>query len=317
MYDKWNFGTKSNQKAQAALQLKPGDEAAVSHTEPSYDFLPETVDLIEQYYKEIRTAPLLTKEEEIYYTRRLRQGDESARQQMIKSNLRLVVKIAKRYIKSGIPILDLIEEGNLGLMRAVEKFDPEKGFRFSTYGAWWIQQTIERAIMNQSRTVRVPIHVVKKVNACLRKGRELTKILDHEATASDIAMAMQRSPEEIENILALNEKTISIDAPISDAFDKPLLETLTDGQEYDPLDKFAMQDLQQNVERWLGNLSPKLREVVIRRYGLQGHDATTLDQTGMEIGLTRERVRQLQAEALKQLKRLIEKDGENEQTLLN
>lgn len=317
MYDKWNFGTKSNQKAQAALQLKPGDEASVPNQEQSYDFLPETVDLIEQYYKEIRTAPLLTKEEEIHYTRRLRQGDESARQQMIKSNLRLVVKIAKRYIKSGIPILDLIEEGNLGLMRAVEKFDPEKGFRFSTYGAWWIQQTIERAIMNQSRTVRVPIHVVKKVNACLRKGRELTKILDHEATASEIAMAMQRSPEEIENILALNEKTISIDAPISDVFDKPLLETLTEGQEYDPLDKFAMQDLQQNVERWLGNLSPKLREVVIRRYGLQGHDATTLDQTGMEIGLTRERVRQLQAEALKQLKRLIEKDGENEQTLLN
>lgn len=317
MYDKWNFGTKSNQKAQAALQLKPGDEASVPNQEQSYEFLPETVDLIEQYYKEIRTAPLLTKDEEIYYTRRLRQGDESARQQMIKSNLRLVVKIAKRYIKSGIPILDLIEEGNLGLMRAVEKFDPEKGFRFSTYGAWWIQQTIERAIMNQSRTVRVPIHVVKKVNACLRKGRELTKILDHEATASDIAMAMQRSPEEIENILALNEKTISIDAPISDVFDKPLLETLTDGQEFDPLDKFAAQDLQQNVERWLGNLSPKLREVVIRRYGLQGHDATTLDQTGMEIGLTRERVRQLQAEALKQLKRLIEKDGENEQTLLN
>ena len=319
MYDKWNFGTKSNLKSQTALQspLAEETEAKSAQQEHPYEYHTETVDLIEQYYKEIRTAPLLTKDEEIFYTRRLRQGDESARQQMIKSNLRLVVKIAKRYIKSGIPILDLIEEGNLGLMRAVEKFDPEKGFRFSTYGAWWIQQTIERAIMNQSRTVRVPIHVVKKVNACLRKGRELTKILDHEATPSDIAMAMQRSPEEIENILALNEKTISIDSPISEVFDKPLLETLADSQEFDPLDKFAMQDLQQNVERWLGSLSPKLREVVIRRYGLQGHDATTLDQTGMEIGLTRERVRQLQAEALKQLKRLIEKDGESEQTLLN
>lgn len=318
MYDKWNFGTKSNLKAQTALQPShvEGSEAKPSQDTP-YEYHTETVDLIEQYYKEIRTAPLLTKDEEIFYTRRLRQGDESARQQMIKSNLRLVVKIAKRYIKSGIPILDLIEEGNLGLMRAVEKFDPEKGFRFSTYGAWWIQQTIERAIMNQSRTVRVPIHVVKKVNACLRKGRELTKILDHDATPSEIAMAMQRSPEEIENILALNEKTISIDSPISEVFDKPLLETLADSQEFDPLDKFAMQDLQENVERWLGSLSPKLREVVIRRYGLQGHDATTLDQTGMEIGLTRERVRQLQAEALKQLKRLIEKDGESEQTLLN
>lgn len=321
MYDKWNFGTKNNLKAQIVVQSPAIEEnssqEAPDATEQAYEYHSEPVDLIEQYYKEIRKAPLLTKEEEIHYTRRLRQGDEAARQQMIKSNLRLVVKIAKRYIKSGIPILDLIEEGNLGLMRAVEKFDPEKGFRFSTYGAWWIQQTIERAIMNQSRTVRVPIHVVKKVNACLRKGRELTKTLDHEATPSDIAMAMQRDPEEIENILALNEKTVSIDSPISDIFDKPLLETLTDSQEHDPLDKFAMQDLQENVERWLGNLSPKLREVVIRRYGLQGHDATTLDQTGMEIGLTRERVRQLQAEALKQLKRLIEKDGESEQTLLN
>lgn len=318
MYDKWNFGTKSHQKAQTALQQPSDDAASSSQTEKAaVDYYPETVDLIEQYYKEIRTAPLLTKEEEIHYTRRLRQGDEAARQQMIKSNLRLVVKIAKRYIKSGIPILDLIEEGNLGLMRAVEKFDPDKGFRFSTYGAWWIQQTIERAIMNQSRTVRVPIHVVKKVNACLRKGRELTKILDHEPTASEIAMAMQRSQGEIESILSFNEKTISIDSPISDMFEKPLLETLADPQDFDPLSKLSVEDLEQNVERWLGTLSPKLREVVIRRYGLQGHDATTLDQTGMEIGLTRERVRQLQAEALKQLKRLIEKDGENEQTLLS
>jgi len=318
MYDKWNFGTKSHQKAQTALQQQSDDAASSSQTEKAaVDYYPETVDLIEQYYKEIRTAPLLTKEEEIHYTRRLRQGDEAARQQMIKSNLRLVVKIAKRYIKSGIPILDLIEEGNLGLMRAVEKFDPDKGFRFSTYGAWWIQQTIERAIMNQSRTVRVPIHVVKKVNACLRKGRELTKILDHEPTASEIAMAMQRSQGEIESILSFNEKTISIDSPISDMFEKPLLETLADPQDFDPLSKLSVEDLEQNVERWLGTLSPKLREVVIRRYGLQGHDATTLDQTGMEIGLTRERVRQLQAEALKQLKRLIEKDGENEQTLLS
>lgn len=318
MYDKWNFGTKNHQKAQTALQQHSEEPSqSASPEKSSIEYYPETVDLIEQYYKEIRSAPLLTKEEEIHYARRLRQGDEAARQQMIKSNLRLVVKIAKRYIKSGIPILDLIEEGNLGLMRAVEKFDPDKGFRFSTYGAWWIQQTIERAIMNQSRTVRVPIHVVKKVNACLRKGRELTKILDHEPTAGEIAIAMQRSQDEIENILTFNEKSISIDSPISDMFEKPLLDTLSDSQDYDPLNKLSVQDLEQNVERWLGTLSPKLREVVIRRYGLQGHDATTLDQTGMEIGLTRERVRQLQAEALKQLKRLIEKDGESEQTLLS
>lgn len=330
MYDKWNYGVKKSipacsdpsqtQEYEETLPEQIDANSAnaniIENAEKEY-ISSEPVDLIEQYYKEIRASNLLTKEEEIYYARRIQQGDIAAKHQMIKSNLRLVVKIAKRYIKSGIPILDLIEEGNIGLMRAVEKFDPEKGFRFSTYGAWWIQQTIERAIMNQSRTVRVPVHVVKQVNACLRKGRELTKQLDHEPRASDIAAAMQRTSEEIEQMLSFNEKTISMDSPISDMIDKPLIDTLHDNQDYDPLHRFAKMDLKENIERWLTRLSPKHREVVIRRYGLQGHDVSTLDQTGLEIGLTRERVRQLQTEALKQLKKLIEKDGENGQTLLN
>lgn len=329
MYDKWNYGVKKNFNASSASNESSEYDESIPER---YDLISkqstfadssekdnygEPFDLIEQYYKEIRTSPLLSKDEEIHYARRIQQGDNEARHKMIKSNLRLVVKIAKRYIKSGIPILDLIEEGNIGLMRAVEKFDPEKGFRFSTYGAWWIQQTIERAIMNQSRTVRVPVHVVKQMNACLRKGRELTKKLDHEPRPSDIAKAMQRSPDEIEQMLSLNEKTISMDSPISELIDRPLIDTLHDNQDFDPLHKFAKMDLQENMERWLKRLSPKHREVVIRRYGLQGHDVATLDQTGIEIGLTRERVRQLQTEALKQLKKLIEKDGENGQTLLN
>ncbi len=329
MYDKWNYGVKKNINAYTqALDTQESEDspanpfAAPAHPTVAetqeYDFShSEPFDLIEQYYKEIRTSPLLTKEEEIFYARKIQKGDIQAKHKMIKCNLRLVVKIAKRYIKSGIPILDLIEEGNIGLMRAVEKFDPEKGFRFSTYGAWWIQQTIERAIMNQSRTVRVPVHVVKQVNACLRKGRELTKQLDHEPRAADIAAAMQRCPEEIEQMLTFNEKTISMDSPISELIDKPLIDTLHDNQDFDPLHKFACMDLKENIERWLQRLSPKHREVVVRRYGLQGHDVATLDQTGSEIGLTRERVRQLQSEALKQLKKLIEKDGENGQTLLN
>lgn len=319
MYDKWNYGVKREEET-------PIQDDNIDFNGPTnrfdvyYEAENETsdpVDLIEKYYKDIRTSPLLNKEEEIFYARLIRKGDSDARQRMIKSNLRLVVKIAKRYIKSGIPILDLIEEGNLGLMRAVEKFDPEKGFRFSTYGAWWIQQTIERAIMNQSRTVRVPIHVVKKVNACLRKSRELTKILKHEPRASDIANAMKHRPDEIEKILQLNEKTLSMDYPVTGSFDKPLIENIPDNQNQDPFDNFMRADLKQNMERWIGHLSPRLREVVIRRYGLQGHDATTLDQTGLEIGLTRERVRQLQTEALKQLKKLIDRDGESKNTLLN
>ena len=329
MYDKWNYGVKKNFNAysntaenQDNTDAQPSlfdlsTALASSNDHVEKELYAEPFDLIEQYYKEIRTSPLLTKEEEIFYARKIQQGDIEAKHKMIKSNLRLVVKIAKRYIKSGIPILDLIEEGNIGLMRAVEKFDPEKGFRFSTYGAWWIQQTIERAIMNQSRTVRVPVHVVKQVNACLRKGRELTKQLDHEPRAADIAAALKRNPEEIEQMLSFNEKTISMDSPISELIDKPLIDTLHDGQDFDPLHKYASMDLKDNIERWLQRLSPKHREVVIRRYGLQGHDVATLDQTGLEIGLTRERVRQLQSEALKQLKKLIEKDGENGQTLLN
>lgn len=319
MYDKWNYGIKKNLEPLAA----PVESSERKLVKPAQDYIEkkrlpsDPIDLIEKYYKEIRSSPLLTKEQEIFYARLVQQGDIEAQHKMIKSNLRLVVKIAKRYIKSGIPILDLIEEGNLGLIRAVEKFDPEKGFRFSTYGAWWIQQTIERAIMNQSRTVRVPVHIVKQMNACLRKRKELTKQLDHEPSSSDIAQAMKRNAMDIEQMLCLNEKTISIESPISEYFNKPLLETLNDNQDYDPLPRFIKMNLKENIQRWLQNLSPKHRDVVIRRYGLEGHDATTLDQTGLEIGLTRERVRQLQSEALKHLKKIIEKDGENGQTLLN
>ena len=320
MYDKWNYNVKIKPKGPNEQQTRLSNEEKQHYYEEQSSLdtsKSETVDLIEQYYRDIRRAPLLTKEQEIEYARQFRDGSHQARQIMIQSNLRLVVKIAKRYIKSGIPILDLIEEGNLGLMRAVEKFDPDKGFRFSTYGAWWIQQTIERAIMNQSRTVRVPIHVVKKMNACLRTSRELTKSMDHEPSATEIAQAMKRTPEEIELMLTLNERNISIDSPVAEGFDRSLIELIPDPLDEDPLEKFSKWDIQENLHRWLDSLSPKLKEIVVRRYGLQGHHATTLDQTGLEIGLTRERVRQLQTEALKQLRKLIDNDGENEQSLLN
>lgn len=323
MYDKWNNSAKKKPDPVSLVDSSQGIDKSDEHSNTLENAMEQLskgsdhIDLIEQYYKEIRITPLLTKEEEIELGRLVQVGCEKARHRMIKANLRLVVKIAKRYLKSGMPILDLIEEGNIGLMRAVEKFDPEKGFRFSTYGAWWIQQTIERAIMNQSRTVRVPIHVVKQMNACLRKTRELSKGLDHEPNAQEIAKALECDPLEIEYIMSLNERTISMDSPISEFMDKPLVDTLTDEKDYDPLSQFTQMNLTENLNRWLGHLSPKHREVVVRRYGLLGHDATTLDQTGVEIGLTRERVRQLQSEALKQLKKLIEKDGENGQTLCN
>ncbi len=188
---------------------------------------PDPTDL---YLKEVGIAPLLSKEEEIYYGRLAIKGDKQARKRMIESNLRLVVKIAKRYIQSGMPILDLIEEGNIGLMRAVEKFDPERGFRFSTYGAWWIQQTIERAIMSQNRTIRLPVHMVKKLNSLLRTSRELSKDLDHEPTPNEIAVKLNQSSNNIEKMLLLNERVISIDTPISEEINKPLVDTLSSNE---------------------------------------------------------------------------------------
>lgn len=306
MQSKWHCnmkkGVKSNQNVCRVVR-SPKENGSKQGGDLLESASSEALNLIEQYYREIRLSPLLTKEQEIAYARRAKLGDEAARHQMIKSNLRLVVKIAKRYIHSGIPILDLIEEGNLGLMRAVEKFDPEKGFRFSTYGAWWIQQTIERAIMNQSRTVRVPIHVVKKMHAYLKKNQIAEETNDPSVEGKPSAMPKYA--------LLLQEKILSMDSPLSDAYDMPLVDVIPDLQESDPMHKHAKADLEANINRWLNNLSPKLREIVLRRYGLQGYEAKTLDQTGLEIGLTRERVRQLQAEALKQLKALIEQEGED------
>ncbi len=277
------------------------------------DNAPDPTDI---YLKEIGISPLLSKEEEIHYGRLALQGDKDARKRMIESNLRLVVKIARRYLRSGLAILDLIEEGNIGLMRAVEKFDPERGFRFSTYSAWWIQQTIERAIMSQTRTIRLPIHMVKKLNGCLRTTRTLSKNLDHEPTVEEIAEAWGESTDEVEKMLCLNERTVSIDMPISEEVNKPILDTL--GQDEDnPVDCLNHHKLQQCLEKWLNGLTPKQKAVLEKRFGLNGEEPLTLDQTGNEIGLTRERVRQLQTEALKVLRHEIEKHGNDLDTLLN
>jgi RNA polymerase nonessential primary-like sigma factor len=262
---------------------------------------PDPTDL---YLKEIGASPLLTKDEEIYFARLIQKGDLSAKTRMIESNLRLVVKIARRYLRCGMPILDLIEEGNIGLMRAVDKFDPEKGFRFSTYGAWWIQQSIERAIMSQNRTVRLPIHVSKRLNKCLRTSKELSKDLEHKPKDHEIASACGNSTEEIKILLSLNEKIISLDSNISEEVPKPLSDTLSNHRD-DPIEDLQYSHLKKQIDSWLGQLNKNQRAVIERRFGLNGHDAVTLEQTGHEIGLTRERVRQLQAEALKKLKIMI------------
>lgn len=318
MYDKWNHQNTAKDTYQEPVEQTEKHDPALSAAPGRVDNrLKKEVDLIERYFKEIRLNPLLSREEEVYYAKKAQAGDEKARHKMIESNLRLVVKIAKRYSRSNMPLLDLIEEGNLGLMRAVEKFDPDRGFRFSTYAAWWIQQTIERAIMNQARTVRLPVHVVKQLNSTLRTTRELTKKLDHEPNIEEIAKAMDKTPKEVEDTLALNEKTISLDAPTMDQANKPLVDIIDDDKNLDPFGAFTQIDLKRNLDTWLNNLPPQHREVIIRRYGLQGHEQTTLDQTGLEVGLTRERVRQIQADSLKRLRKLIEDNGDSSEDLLN
>ena len=269
------------------------------------------------YLSEIGFSPLLTAEEEVYFARRARQGDEAARRRMIESNLRLVVKIARRYMNRGLPLLDLIEEGNLGLIHAVKKFDPERGFRFSTYATWWIRQTIERAIMNQTRTIRLPIHVIKEINVYLRAARQLTQQLDRDPTAEEIALVLDKPLEEVERLLGLNERVTSANNPVTRESDRSLLDAIPDDDSADPSRQVQNEDLHDVLEKWLLRLSDKQRAVVERRFGLHGYDKATLEQVGEEIGVTRERVRQIQMDALTRLRGIMESQGLSEEALFD
>ncbi|MCG9730528.1 RNA polymerase sigma factor RpoS [Shewanella sp. Isolate13] len=273
------------------------------------DDLQKNLDATQLYLGEIGFSPLLSAEEEVYFSRKSLKGCEKSRNRMIESNLRLVVKIARRYNNRGLALLDLIEEGNLGLIRAVEKFDPERGFRFSTYATWWIRQTIERAIMNQTRTIRLPIHVVKELNVYLRTARELAHKLDHEPTAEEIADQLELPSADVSRMLKLNERITSVDTPLGGESDKALLDVLADDDKVGPDYKVQDEDMSKSVVKWLDELNTKQREVLARRFGLLGYEPSTLENVGKEIGLTRERVRQIQVEALKRLKDLLGAQG--------
>lgn len=272
---------------------------------------PRASDPTQMYLSEIGFSPLLTPEEEVYYARLVQKGDPKARAKMIESNLRLVVKIARRYYNRGLEFLDLIEEGNLGLLRAVEKFDPERGFRFSTYATWWIRQTIERAIMNQTRTIRLPIHVVRELNMYLSAARELMKSYEHEPSYQEIANALHKPVEDVKNMLELNEHTISLDSIISSESNsgRPLLEAIADKHKNDPAELIADEHLSKHLEECLHELNEKQHEVLCRRFGLEGYDRQTLEEVGEAIGLTRERVRQIQMSGLKALREIMLRRG--------
>lgn len=299
-------GTNTTSLQQNTVQKSASSSAPRGREE---DVFYKSLDATQMYLNEIGFSPLLTPEEEVHFARLARKGVEAGRRRMIESNLRLVVKISRRYVNRGLSLLDLIEEGNLGLIRAVEKFDPERGFRFSTYATWWIRQTIERAIMNQTRTIRLPIHVVKELNVYLRAARELTQKLDHDPTPEEIAELLDKPVDDVKRMLGLNERVTSVDTPLGHDSDKSILDTISDIRESDPAVLLQDSDLNDSIDKWLCELSEKQREVVARRFGLRGYETSTLEEVGKEIGLTRERVRQIQVEALKRLRLILEKQG--------
>lgn len=266
-------------------------------------------DVTQIYLNEIGANPLLTAEQEGVLTRRVRAGDFEARQKMIEHNLRLVVNIAKHYLNRGIPLLDLVEEGNMGLMHALEKFDPERGFRFSTYATWWIRQNIERAIMNQSRTIRLPVHVVKELNQVLRTQRSLEARGAGESTPEEIAQLLDKPVEDVRGILALNEHTASLDAPLDIDPSLSIGESIADDSLESALDQIHTAEVEELIAEWIGQLGEKQRTVIEHRYGLNGREPQTLEQLADHLGLTRERVRQIQLEALSHLRRILKRTG--------
>ena len=273
-------------------------------------------DVTQLYLNEIGAKPLLTPADELATTRLVSAGDFAARQKMIEHNLRLVVNIAKHYLNRGIPLLDLVEEGNLGLIHALEKFDPERGFRFSTYATWWIRQTIERAIMNQSRTIRLPVHVVKDINLVLRAIRHLESAATRETSVERVAALIDRPVADVRRILHLNEHIASLDAPLEIDPSHSLGDAIADEAAVNPEALLQFREMGALLDDWLAQLTERQRQVIERRYGLNGADVVTLEALAVDLGLTRERVRQIQAEALNRLRSIIKRGGVTRDSLL-
>jgi RNA polymerase nonessential primary-like sigma factor len=290
---------------------------AVADLEP--DDLIELIDAIEPhddetrsstsiYLNEIGLIPLLSGPEELRLAARARDGDLEARRQMIEANLRLVVAVARNYVGRGIPLLDLIEEGNLGLMRAVDKFDPDRRLRFSTYAVWWIRQAVQHAVMHQGRTVRVPVHVLRELAQVLRTRRQLLLRNGKAPTIEDLAQAMGRPATGIAELFCVTERISSLDAPRSDSDDRALIDQLVTDNDGNA-GSFAGDDAPSPIDALIARLPARQREVLERRYGLNDHGVQSLAEVAAEIGLTRERVRQIQSEALKRLRELVEQRG--------
>lgn len=311
-----------------SLADEDGDEATLPVAAEGEDLFPAAVemslaegslleDVTQLYLNEIGAKPLLTPAEELATSRLVCAGDFAARQKMIEHNLRLVVNIAKHYLNRGIPLLDLVEEGNLGLIHALEKFDPERGFRFSTYATWWIRQSIERSIMNHSRTIRLPVHVVKEINLVLRAMRHLESADSRESTVEKVALLLDRPADDVRRILSLNEHIASLDAPLDIDPNHTMAEFIADDTDSaDPESLLQSSEVGSLLEDWLGQLSERQRQIIERRYGLNGSEIATLDAIAGDLGLTRERVRQIQIEGLERLRKIIKRGNITRDSLL-
>ncbi|ADE14592.1 RNA polymerase sigma factor, sigma-70 family [Nitrosococcus halophilus Nc 4] len=263
------------------------------------------------YMRDAGKAPLLSAEEEKHYARLAQQGDRKARDRMIESNLRMVIKMATRHVNRGLPLMDLIEEGNLGLIHAVEKFDPELGFRFSTYASWWIEQAIERALMNQVRTVRIPVHVLKTIRRYQREAKRLGQTHNTEPRLEEIAKALNEPLEKIQRYLSFQIPETSLNDPLSEDNEDCLADLLPD-ERNNPAILWEIFDKNITINHQLSQLTDRQQEVLKRRYGLDGYEATTLEEVGQTIGITRERVRQIQQTAIKRLRAIVESESSKE-----
>jgi RNA polymerase nonessential primary-like sigma factor len=298
------------------LAVLPLDVTASADFEPEPEDAPlaaardhDDRDPTQLYFKALANSRLLTAEEERHYGTLARQGDAEAFRVMVESNLRLVVKLARRYLNRGLPILDLVSEGNLGLMHAVEKFEPERGFRFSTYAAWWIRQDIEKAIMNQSRTIRLPIHVVKELNGYLRAFRQLSMRMPQDPDAKDVAAFLDKPVAAVEKVLRMNEKLASLDSPVKPGSDQTVVDLISDEAQLEIPDRLQHETVERKLGEWLGGLPEPQREILSRRFGLSDGESETLEQVAAALGMPRERVRQLQQAALHHLRETLEAQG--------
>jgi RNA polymerase primary sigma factor len=261
-------------------------------------------DSVRLYLREIGKIPLLTAEEELELARRVVAGDKRAKDKMAEANMRLVVSIAKRYVGRGLDLLDLIQEGNTGLLRAVEKFDPDKGFKFSTYATWWIRQAITRAIADQARTIRIPVHMVETINKLLRTQRRLTQELNREPTNEEIAQAMEMEVEKVEHIMKIKQDISSLDASVrDDEEDSVLGDFIVDEDTMSPEESATTQLLKEQVKDMLGALTEREQKILKLRFGLEDGKSHTLEEVGQEFSVTRERIRQIEAKALAKLRK--------------